>query len=272
MKQLVKYLLASVSVIISFETSALESVSEDLLRSVSGQEGVKAELNYKATLGRFYLETNGNSLNLNNVSIDTDGSSNDSTLDRPIKMDVDIVNNGFISGLGIKITEVNDIDVSIGSITVASGPVSANDPSYGGFSLTNINDGGGQSDISVFSKGASGAEGLRINLKLANTMSLNWAYTDNGPNASATNDDFSLSSKLILSNVTAENNIDVVQGVDDSTSAVGGLRLNIVSLSGDVALNTIQAGDVSVLKGSMGRIQVNNFQLSPKSYLTVQGI
>lgn len=253
---------------------ALEGIAEDSLRDITGQEGMRAELNYKATIGRAYFETNGNSFNLNNISVDTDGSSTDAIIDRPIKMDVDGIDNGFVSGLGIHITEVNDIDIIVESVTVASGAVSASDSSYGGFSLTNISDNGGFADVNIFSRGADGAEGLRININLAEQLSLDWAYTDNGPDSSVSTDDYSLSASVLLTNVSVSNNIDVVEGVNDegSSNPVGGLRLNIVSLSGDVTLNNIQAGDTSVLQGSMGRIEINNYQLSPESYLTVQGI
>lgn len=252
----------------SINAVALESIAENTLRDVTGQEGIKAEFNYKANIGRSYFETNGKSFNLNNVSIDTDGSYH-GTNDRPIKMNVDVINNGFVSGLGIHITEVNDIDIVVESVTVASGDVSATDASYGGFSLTNISDNGGFADVNILAKGADGAEGLRININLAEELSLDWAYTDYG-----LVNDYSLLAGVTLSNVTSENNIDVVEGVNDGLSSkpVGGLRLNIVSLSADITLDKIQAGDTAVLQGSMGRIEINNYQLSPESYLTVQGI
>ena len=271
-------IIKSLLVLVCMKAVALESIAENTLRDVTGQDGIRAELNYKATIGRAYFETtdndlNDNSFNLNNISIDTDGSHHGID-DRPIKMDVDVINNGFVSGLGIHITEVNDLDIVVESVTVASGAVSETDASYGGFSLTNINDNGGFADVNILAKGADGAEGLRINVNLAEKLSLNWAYTDNGPDSSVSTDDYSLSANVILSNVTGENNIDVVGGkVDEgSLNPVGGLRLNIVSLSGDITLDKIQAGDTSTLQGSMGRIEINNYQLSPESYLTVQGI
>ena len=275
MRALLKVLIIS-SMLISMcmKASALESIAENTLRDVTGQEGIRAELNYKANIGRSYFETNNNSFNLNNISIDTDGTHDGSGIDRPIKMDVDVINNGFVSGLGIQITEVNDLDIVVESVTVASGPVAETDASYGGFSLTNISDNGGFTDVSILSMGASGAEGLRININLAETVSLNWAYTDNGSDSNVTTDDYSLSANVTLSNVSGESNIDVVGGVIDegSSNPVGGLRLSVVSLSGDVSLNKIQAGDTSVMQGSLGRIEINNFQLSPESYLMVQGI
>lgn len=275
MRTLLKVLIIN-SMLISMcmKVSALESIAENTLRDVTGQEGIRAELNYKANIGRSYFETNNNSFNLNNISIDTDGTHDSSGIDRPIKMDVDVINNGFVSGLGIQITEVNDLDIVVESVTVASGPVTETDASYGGFSLTNISDNGGFTDVSILSMGASGAEGLRININLAETVSLNWAYTDNGSDSNVTTDDYSLSANVTLSNVSGESNIDVVGGVIDegSSNPVGGLRLSVVSLSGDVSLNKIQAGDTSVMQGSLGRIEINNFQLSPESYLMVQGI
>jgi hypothetical protein len=280
MKTLLKVLIInSMFMLVCMKAIALESIAENTLRDVTGQEGIRAELNYKATIGRAYFETtdgdlNDNSFNLNNISFDTDGTHDSSGIDRPIKMDVDVINNGFVSGLGIQITEVNDLDIVVESVTVASGDVSATDASYGGFSLTNINDNGGFADVNILAKGADGTEGLRINVNLAEKLSLNWAYTDNGPASSVTTDDYSLSANVILSNVSGENNIDVVGGEIDegSLNPVGGLRLNIVSLSGDITLDKIQAGDTSTLQGSMGRIEINNYQLSPESYLTVQGI
>jgi hypothetical protein len=260
--------------IVPIKAAALESIAEDTLRDVTGREGIKSELNYKGSIGRAYFETNGNSFNLNYISIDTDGGNSGLVIDRPIKMDVDVIDNGFVSGLGIHITEVNDLDIVVGSVTVSNGGVTDSDASYGGFSLTNINDNGGFADINLFAQGADGAEGLRININLAEQLSLDWAYTDNGSDSTVTTDDYSLSASVLLTNVSMENNIDIVEGVNDDSSSnpVGGLRLNIVSLSGDVTLDNIQAGDTSVLQGSMGRIEINNYNLSPESYLTVQGI
>ena len=72
------------------QVNALQSIEEDSLRNVSGQSGVDIDLNFEGTIGRAYFETQGNSLNMRNINIDTDGVGDGSGVDRPLNMVLEI--------------------------------------------------------------------------------------------------------------------------------------------------------------------------------------
>ena len=88
---------------------SMQSIEEENLRYVSGQSGIDVDLNFQGTVGRAYFETQGNTLSMRNISIDTDGTGDGSGIDRPLNMVLDLVTRGRKSGLAISITGMNDV-------------------------------------------------------------------------------------------------------------------------------------------------------------------
>lgn len=252
--------------------SAMQAVEEDELRMLTGQEGIEIDINYKAKIGRLYLaDTNvglaQNFLNIRNITIDTDGEGN-----RPINLKTRLISDGKFPGLGIDIKGINDIDVAFEQLNVngdaSSGDVTSQANSYGGLSLTNISDNGGASDMAIYSDGASGKEGIRLETTLSSKFSLKFAYTDYGLDQSAINDDYKFETDVILNDFSSETSIDLISGTNVDNLDIGGLRLSVISMAGDVTLSHIKAGQGV---GTMGRVVLNNFVVTPESYLTVQG-
>ena len=93
---------------------SMQSIEEENLRYVSGQSGIDVDLNFQGTVGRAYFETQGNTLSMRNISIDTDGTGDGSGIDRPLNMVLDLVTRGRKSGLAISITGMNDVDLKFG--------------------------------------------------------------------------------------------------------------------------------------------------------------
>ena len=200
-----KKIATLISLLLSLSASqvnALQSIEEENLRHVSGQSGIDIDLNFQGTIGRAYFETQGNSLNMRNISIDTDGTGDTSGVDRPLNMVLDLVTRGKKSGLAISITGINDLDIQFDQINVngdqSAGAVLSQNHSYGGLALTNINDHGGVTDINVFARGASGEEGVQIELNLPEILTLDLAYTDYGSDNNSSADDFTFGGKVTL--------------------------------------------------------------------------
>lgn len=257
------------------QVSALQSLEEESLRYVSGQSGVDVGLNFKGTIGRAYFETEGNSFNMRNFSIDTDGSNGDAIntgLDRPINLVVDLVTRGTKSGLAIVVTNVKDLDLTFEQFNV-NGDVTNGDlvgqmHSFGGLALTNINDNGGVTSFNTFARGASGEEGLQLELNLPETLTLNLTYTDYGADNAISSDDFSFGGDVTLNNFTIANSIDLTTGKNSKGEEVGGLHIGVITQTGDITLSNIRAGNQA---GTMGRLVINGYTMTPESYLTVQG-
>ena len=254
------------------QLNAMQSIEEDSLRNVSGQSGVDIGLNFEGTVGRAYFETQGNSLNMRNISIDTDGTGDLSGIDRPLNMVLDLVTRGKKSGLAISITGINDLDIKFDQINVngdqSSGIVLNQNNSYGGLALSNINDHGGITDINVFSRGASGEEGVQIEMVLPEILSLDLAYTDYGADNNSSIDDFSFGGKIILNDFTAVSSVDLTSGKNAAGEEVGGLHIGVITQTGDITMSNIRAGNQL---GTMGRLVINGYNMTPGSYLTVQG-
>ena len=255
--------------------NALQSIEEENLRHVSGQSGVDIDLNFKGTIGRTFFETDGNSLNIRNFSIDTDGSNGDGIntgLDRPINLVFDLVTRGRKSGLAISVTNINDLDLKFDQFNVngdvTNGAVTGQMNSFGGLALTNINDNGGVTNFNVFARGASGEEGLQLELNLPETLTLNLSYTDYGANDASSSDDFSFGGDITLNNFTVANSVDITTGKNANGEEVGGLHIGVITQTGDITLSNIRAGNQL---GSMGRLVINGYTMTPESYLTVQG-
>lgn len=253
----------------------MQSIEEESLRHVSGQSGMDLDLNFKGTIGRTYFETEGNTLNIRNFSIDTDGSNDDAInpgTDRPIKMVLDLVTRGTKSGLSLSITEINDLDLRFDQINV-NGDQTADSivgqmHSFGGLALTNINDNGGITDINVFARGASGEEGLQLEVNLPETLSMRFDYIDYGDDDLASIDDFTFGGDLTLNNFSIANSIDLTTGQNAAGEEIGGLHIGVITQTGDMTLSNVRAGDQL---GTMGRLVVNGYTMTPDSYLTIQG-
>ena len=254
------------------QVNALQSIEEESLRNVSGQSGVDIDLNFEGTIGRAYFETQGNSLNMRNISIDTDGTGDSSGADRPLNMVLDLVTRGKKSGLAISITGINDLDIKIDQINVngdqSAGAVLNQNNSYGGLALTNINDNGGVTDINVFSRGASGEEGVQIELNLPEILTLDLAYTDYGSDNNSSADDFTFGGKVTLNDFSVANSVDLISGKNAAGEEIGGLHIGIITQTGDITLSEMRAGNQA---GTMGRLVVNGYTMTPDSYLTIQG-
>ncbi|CCK76550.1 MAG: hypothetical protein KBT75_06825 [Oleispira antarctica] len=257
------------------QVNAMQSIEEESLRHVSGQSGMDLDLNFKGTIGRTYFETEGNTLNIRNFSIDTDGSNDDAInpgTDRPIKMVLDLVTRGTKSGLSLSITEINDLDLRFDQINV-NGDQTADSivgqmHSFGGLALTNINDNGGITDINVFARGASGEEGLQLEVNLPETLSMRFDYIDYGDDDLASIDDFTFGGDLTLNNFSIANSIDLTTGQNAAGEEIGGLHIGVITQTGDMTLSNVRAGDQL---GTMGRLVVNGYTMTPDSYLTIQG-
>lgn len=256
-------------------TNAMQSIEEESLRHVSGQSGMDIDVNFKGTIGRTYFETEGNTLNMRNFSIDTDGSNDDATnpgTDRPIKMVLDLVTRGTKSGLSISITEINDLDLRFDQFNVngdqTAGAIVGQMHSFGGLALTNINDNGGITDINVFARGASGEEGLQLEVNLPEALSMRLDYTDYGVNNASDADDYTFGGDLTLNNFSIANSIDLTTGQNAAGEEIGGLHIGVITQTGDITLSNVRAGNQL---GTMGRLVVNGYSMTPESYLTIQG-
>jgi|TARA_B110000211_G_C14093031_1_gene560493 hypothetical protein len=254
------------------QVNALQSIEEDSLRNVSGQSGVDIDLNFEGTIGRAYFETQGNSLNMRNINIDTDGVGDGSGVDRPLNMVLDLVTRGEKSGLAISISGINDMDITLDQINVngddTAGAILNQNNSYGGLALTNINDHGGVTDINIFARGASGEEGVQIEMNLPEILSLDLAYTDYGADNNVSTDDFVFGGELTLNNFTAISSVDLTSGTNDAGEEIGGLHIGVIAQTGDITLSNMRAGNQ---QGSMGRLVLNGYRMTPDSYLTIQG-
>lgn len=251
---------------------SMEPVGENELRNFSGQEGIEMDLNYKATVGKVYFsDTVGNSLNFRNLSIDTDGS-NDSGNDRPILLRTRNYDNGYNAGLLTEISNVNDIDLSIEQINIngdsGSQGITSGEHSLGGISLLDINDNGGLTELYISSDSVFGREGIRLDTIFAENMSLKFEYVDRGSDYAVEDDDYKVKAGIRLNNFVSESLVGLISGTASDGVDIGGLNLKVISMSADIVVDNMSAG---VQRGTMGRLVLNNFNVSPESYLTVQG-
>lgn len=257
------------------QSSAMESIEEESLRYVSGQSGIDIDMNFKGTIGRTYLEADGNTLNIRNLSIDTDSANDDALIpgsDRPLKVVLDLVTRGKKSGLAMSISGINNLDLKFEQINVngdiSAGAIVGQAHSYGGLSLNNINDHGGITDINMFARGASGEEGMQLEINLPEMVTLDLAYTDYGDNNASSVDDFSFGGKVTLNDFSMANSVDLISGQNAAGEEVGGLHIGVITQTGDITLSEIRAGNQL---GTMGRLVINGYRMSPESYLTIQG-
>lgn len=251
---------------------SMQSIEEENLRYVSGQSGIDVDLNFQGTVGRAYFETQGNTLSMRNISIDTDGTGDGSGIDRPLNMVLDLVTRGRKSGLAISITGMNDVDLKFEQFNVngdqTSGAIVDQMHSYGGLALNNINDNGGYTDINIFARGASGEEGLQIEMNLPELLTMNLQYTDYGADNNSSADDFSFGGDIALNNFSVESSVDLISGQNAAGEEIGGLHIGVITQTGDITMSNIRAGNQ---QGTMGRVVLNGYRMTPDSYLTIQG-
>ena len=185
---------------------------------------------------------------------------------------MDLVTRGKKSGLSVSISGINNLNLSIDQINIngdqTAGAIMGQAHSYGGLALTNISDNGGVTDINVFARGASGEEGLQLEVNLPETLSMSLAYTDYGSDNSTDTDDYTFGGDLTLNNYSIANSVDVISGKNAAGEEIGGLHIGVITHSGDITLSNMSAGNQL---GSMGRLVLNGYTMTPDSYLTIQG-
>lgn len=257
------------------QVNSMQSIEEESLRNVSGQSGIDVDMNFKGTIGRTYLETNGNSLNIRNLSIDTDGSNDDAVnpgTDRPLYITLDLITRGKKSGLSLSISGINDLDLKFDQFNVngdaTAGAIVNQMHSFGGLALNDINDHGGVTDLNVFARGASGEEGIQLELNLPELLTMSLAYTDYGADNASSADDYTFGGNVSLNNFSVETSIDLISGQNAAGEEIGGLHLGVITQTGDITISNIRAGNQL---GTMGRLVVNGYTMTPDSYLTIQG-
>ena len=73
---------------------------------------------------------------------------------------------------------------------------------------------------------------------------------------------------MTLNDFTAVSSVDLTSGKNAAGEEIGGLHIGVITQTGDITLSNMRAGNQ---QGSMGRLVLNGYSMTPDSYLTIQG-
>lgn len=227
--------------------------------NIVGVDGIQGKINSDLTVGNVFYRTGNQRVNFNNVSLNTNGeiSYNLDFIDTSVTNAVD---KNKVTGIDAHITDITDLDLTIGALTLSAGDGSAESLSMGSYAIENLNLNGGSIDLQMYTLPGAGAEGFQMDLTMAGTTSFDLTIKDD-PAAVVGNPDPQLTANVVL------NNVSVSQTVDQTNK---GLHVGILSQSMDMNINQIRIGDGLIQQGQTGRLVMNNLSLQPGSYFRVE--
>ncbi|MCA6064643.1 DUF6160 family protein [Thalassolituus marinus] len=214
-------------------------------------DGIAGRINSDLTVGNVFYRTGDQRLNLNNVNLNTNGE---------IDYTLDFIDTGFTTGIDTRISNVSDLDLTIGAITLSSGDGSNESLSMGSYAIENLNLNGDSIDMQMYTLPGVGAQGLQMDLTMAGTTSFDLTIKDD-PAENAGDPDPQLTASVVL------NNVSVSQTIDQTEK---GLHVGVLNQSMDVNINQIRMGDGLIQQGQTGRLVMNNVSLQPGSYFRVE--
>ncbi|MAD44220.1 MAG: hypothetical protein CMI02_07995 [Oceanospirillaceae bacterium] len=213
-------------------------------------DGILGEINTDLTVGNLFYRTGGQRLNLNNVRLNTNGE---------MTYTLDFIDTGYTSGVDISLSDLSDLDLTIGAVNFSAGDGSGATASMGSYAVENLNLNGDSINLQLYTLPGAGSEGMQMDLTMAGTTDFDLTITDD--------DDGSGNPQPQLTAQVVINNFSLSQTIDQTEK---GLHVGIVDQSMDLNINRIRMGDGSTQQGQTGRIVMNNISLQPGSYFRVE--
>ncbi|UZK03042.1 DUF6160 family protein [Venatoribacter cucullus] len=220
------------------------------------RDGIEGKFSSDMNIGTVFYRTGGERLNARNVQLNTNGE---------LSYRMDFTDNGFITGLEASISDINDLDLIIGALTLSSGDGSNESLSMGSYAIENMNvtkagNQPGSVNLGVYTMPGSGAQGMQIDLSIDGTASFDLTIKDD-PAKVAGNPDPQLTAEIVM------NNVSLSQSIDQTKK---GLHIGVVDASMDMNINAIKMGDGQTYQGQTGRLVMNNMTLQPGSYFRIE--
>ena len=215
-------------------------------------EGIRGELASNIRVGTAFYRTGDQRINFRNAAINTNGD---------IAYQLQVMDNGYATGLEGMIDQVTDVDVVIGGLTLSDGDGSNESVSMGAYGVENMNFNAGSLDVGLYTLAGQGNQGLRIDTTLAGTTSFDLTIKDSPIDDPFNADAPALTAEVVLNNVSLSQTLDQTEK---------GLHIGVVDASMDASVNAIRLGTGQTYQGQTGRVVLNNFTMQPGSYLRVQ--
>ncbi|WP_430459643.1 DUF6160 family protein [Thalassolituus sp. LLYu03] len=225
----------------------------------AGVDGIRGKINSDMTVGNVFYRTGDQRVNFNDVSLNTNGEIS-YTLDFIDITSENAIDRFKVTGIESHITDITDLDLTIGSLTLSAGDGSSQSLSMGSYAIENLNLNGGSIDLSMLTLPGAGSQGLQMDLVMAGTTSFDLTIKDDPAEVSG-NPDPQLTASVVL------NNVSVSQTIDQTDK---GLHVGILDQSMDININQIRVGDGLIQQGQTGRLVMNNISLQPGSYFRVE--
>lgn len=227
------------------------SASKDLNR-----DGIEGKFSSDMNIGTVFYRTGGERLNARNVQLNTNGE---------LSYRMDFMDNGFVTGLEASISDINDLDLIIGALTLSSGDGSNESLSMGSYAIENMNvtkagNQPGSVNLGVYTMPGSGAQGMQLDFSVDGTASFDLTIKDD-PAKVAGNPAPQLTAEIVM------NNVSLSQSIDQTKK---GLHIGVVDASMDMNINAIKMGDGQTYQGQTGRLVMNNMTLQPGSYFRIE--
>jgi len=214
-------------------------------------DGIVGEINTDLSMGNVFYRTGDQRFNLNNVRLNTNGE---------LTYNLDFIDTGYTSGISASVSDVSDLDLIIGSMTLSSGDGSNASASMGSYAIENMSLNGDSMELQLYTLPGAGSEGMQMDFIMSGTTSFDLTIKDDD-DGNATTIDPQLTAEVVI------NNFSLSQTIDQTEK---GLHIGIVDQSMDLNINQIRMGDGTVQQGQTGRLVMNNISLQPGSYFRVE--
>lgn len=219
-----------------------------------GVDGIKGHLAADLTIGSAFYRTGGERINLRNVTLRTNGE---------LSYTLDFIDNGFATGIEAQITDVSDLDLIIGGLTLSSGDGSDESISMGAYGIENVNLNGGSIEVGLYTLPGHGRQGLRLDLAMSGKTEFDLTIKD-----SPVDNPFDPSAPALTARVVLQN-VSIAQTIDQTEK---GLHIGVIDTSLDASINQIKIGTGENYQGQTGRLVMNNLTIQPGSYFRVEPI
>lgn len=274
-----KLLLSSLAIALANTSYALQPMNDDSLSEMTGQTGIDLKIAAKVDVENFYFETNGNRLNMGNISLDTD-SRNNGLSNEAFNVTIDAINEGYRQGLEMLITDVNALSVTVNDLSLSQyddiNEIDINKTVFGAIGIENINFNGGQALLSLTSRASMGNQGLEVGLSLPDATTLDFTINDfeTIPDGAGTRDiGGELRADIELNGFSLVQTIDIVQlGDDENGEDQGaGLLFHISEFEASIDVRNLTAGNQTSHLGSYGRVFMDGLHMK-RGYVIVDAL
>lgn len=212
------------------------------------RNGIEGKIAADFKVADFFYRTDSSRIAAKDVRVNTGGELN---------YTMEFKDYGRMTGMELNLTSANEMNFSLGGITFADAEGEDESASLGSLAVSKLKLGSQGVQINLYPDSSYGKDGIRQDITANGATSFDIELYDEEVGINAP--------KLTASVVI--NDFSQAQTINHTSK---GIRINTITNSMDVNVNSIKAGNNQVYKGQTGRLVMNNLHQVSGGYTNIE--